>query len=101
MKKQLKYKKYMHVHVEIFIDPDIVNLAGGRSHKPQTFILTSACAWDAWKGPVKAVPPMQYMLKYIVIYDTQSRVNRQDKEYNYIYFMNINKKKAFSLVIFF
>lgn len=69
----------MHVLVEILIDPDNVNLARGRSHKPQTFILTSACACDAWKGPVKAVPPMQYMLKYIVIYDTQCRVNRQDK----------------------
>lgn len=77
--KNNKYNKYMHVLVEILIDPDNVNLARGRSHKPQTFILTSACACDAWKGPVKAVPPMQYMLKYIVIYDTQSRVNRQDK----------------------
>lgn len=79
MKKQLRYKKYMHVHVEIFIDPDIVNLAGGRSHKPQTFTLTSACAWDAWKGPVKAVPPMQCMLKYIFMILTQSIVKRQGK----------------------
>lgn len=65
-KKELNSKWLKNVPIDIFIVPGNEKLACGRSHKPHTFTLTSACACDAWNGPTKVSLPIQQLI-YIYI----------------------------------